>query len=58
MKRQVYNDEDWGCPECGGMFTSINLDVGDGYLYDNCGGLEGCGFKRKKKKKIDVKSKG
>ncbi len=46
---RVYNEEDRKCPKCGG-FLSINIDVGDKYLYDNCGGVIGCGFKRKKKK--------
>ena len=49
MKCRIYNEEDWKCPKCGGML-SINIDVGDGYLYDNCGGVDGCGFKRKKKR--------
>ena len=49
MKCRVYNEEDWKCPECGGMLIR-DIDVGDGHLYDNCGGLDGCGFKRKKKK--------
>lgn len=46
MKCTVYG-EDVVCPECGD-FLSLNRDVGDGYLYDLCGGLSGCGFKRKK----------
>ena len=36
--------EECVCPECGTMFNS-NVNIGDGFLYDVCGG---CGFKRKK----------
>lgn len=45
MKRLVYHQEDWKCPECGDMLNR-DIDVGGGYLYDVC---PGCGFKRKKK---------
>lgn len=48
MRRIVHGSESV-CPKCGGMLI-INMDVGDGYLYDNCGGFDGCGFKRKKTK--------
>ena len=36
--------EECVCPECGAMFNS-NVNIGDGFLHDVCGG---CGFKRKK----------
>lgn len=49
MSRQVFNEEDYKCPECG-SFLGKDIDVGDGFLYDLCGGLSGCGFKLKKKK--------
>lgn len=47
MKRIVHGEES-NCPKCKGMLI-INMDVGDGYLHDLCGGVDGCGFKRKKK---------
>lgn len=47
MKCLVYG-EDMVCPKCKAMLT-MNIDIGDGYLYDSCGGYNGCGFKRKKK---------
>jgi len=45
MTIEVRNEEDWKCPKCGDMLN-ININVGDGHLYDIC---LGCGFKRKKK---------
>ena len=48
MKRIVYGDE-VVCPECG-SFLSMNVDIDDNFLYDICGGVDGCGFKRKKRK--------
>lgn len=48
MRCIVYG-EDMVCPKCKGMLI-MNIDVGDGFLHDNCGGLDGCGFKRKKTK--------
>ena len=48
MKIQVRN-EDTSCPECGGALIT-GVDVGDGFIHDICGGYDGCGFKRKKKK--------
>lgn len=49
MVRQIVYNEEWQCPQCSGMLA-INMDVGDKYLYDVCGGVDGCGFKRKKLK--------
>ena len=45
MERIVYGDE-VVCPECGSFLS--NVDIGDNFLYDLCGGVDGCGFKRKK----------
>lgn len=45
MRCQIYGEESV-CPKCHDML-SINVDIGDNFLYDICGG---CGFKRKKKK--------
>lgn len=44
MKRIVYGQETV-CPESGDVL-SMNVDIGDGFLYDVC---LGCGWKRKKK---------
>lgn len=49
MKCIVYGSESV-CPECNG-FLIVDIDVGDGFRYDTCGGYDGCGFKRKRKKK-------
>jgi len=49
MRRQVINEEDT-CPMCQDI-PNTDIDIGDGFLYDICGG---CGFKRKKKKDGEV----
>lgn len=36
--------EETVCPECGDAFR-MNVDIGDGHIYDVC---LGCGYKRKK----------
>lgn len=45
MIHQIIGEESV-CSECGSMLQ-VNIDIGDGFLYDIC---QGCGFKRKKKK--------
>jgi len=45
MINQIIGEESV-CPKCKNMLN-INIDIGDGFFYDICGG---CGFKRKKKK--------
>lgn len=53
MRCQIIGEESV-CPKCHSLLNS-NIDIGDGFLHDICGG---CGFKRKKKKDGEVVEEG